>query len=59
MSAPVDPPGWPTLPLAATVAVLLAIVPAWIAPEPPDRITPTTAPDAGLRADSDREVVPA
>lgn len=59
MSAPVDPPGWPTLPLAATVAVLLAIVPAWIAPEPPDRITPTTAPDAGLRADSDREAVPA
>lgn len=37
MAAPVDPPGWPTLPLAVSIALLLAITPAWTAPPPPDR----------------------
>ena len=57
MAAPVDPPGWPTLPLAATLAVLLAITPAWIAPEPPDRIAPTPRRDAASPAAADREAV--
>lgn len=56
MAAPVDPPGWPTLPLAAAAAVLIAIIPAWIAPLPPDRTSDTAAPPLIPR---ERTAVPA
>ena len=36
----VDPAEWPQLPLLPTLAVLSAMLPAWLTPEPPDRGTP-------------------
>lgn len=36
----VDPAEWPQLPLLPTLAVLCAMLPAWLTPEPPDRGRP-------------------
>jgi energy-coupling factor transport system permease protein len=37
LATSVDPAEWPELPLLPTIAVLCAMFPAWLAPEPPDR----------------------
>ncbi|MGI9196561.1 MAG: energy-coupling factor transporter transmembrane component T [Candidatus Nanopelagicales bacterium] len=39
--APVDPPGWPPLSLPLVAAILVSVLPAWIAPAPPrPRLSP-------------------
>lgn len=38
LATSVDPAQWPELPLAPTLAVLLAAAPAWITPPPPDAV---------------------
>lgn len=43
LSTSVDPARWPELPLAASLALLLALTPAWLTPAPPDRLTPSMA----------------
>jgi energy-coupling factor transport system permease protein len=50
MDAPIDPPGWPALPLLAVAGVLVAATPAVTAPQVPDQfrtrrptVTPPTA----------------
>ena len=35
LSAPIDPPGWPALPLGLAAAALVSMLPAWITPPPP------------------------
>jgi energy-coupling factor transport system permease protein len=49
----VDPLVWPTLPILATVGVLLGALPAWAAPEPPAlvAVTPSAGSDAEDEAD--------
>ncbi|MFI5607373.1 CbiQ family ECF transporter T component [Amycolatopsis sp. NPDC051903] len=34
LETPVSPPSWPTLPVLPAVAVLIAVLPAWLAPRP-------------------------
>lgn len=34
LATSVSPPSWPTLPLLPTLAVLIAVLPAWLAPRP-------------------------
>lgn len=52
MSTSVDPAQWPELPAMATLALLAALIPAWLTPIPPDR-APLDSPDlhamGGLR----------
>lgn len=43
LSTSVDPAQWPELPPAASLALLLALTPAWLTPTPPDRLPPSTA----------------
>ena len=48
----VTPWVWPTLPPLPTAAVLVALLPAWVAPpvpRPPAVVEPSTAPDAATR----------
>lgn len=36
LDTPVDPAQWPALPLLPTAVIALALLPAWLTPEPPD-----------------------
>jgi energy-coupling factor transport system permease protein len=36
IQAPLAPPGWPVLPLIPTLGILVAVLPAWVAPRPPE-----------------------
>jgi energy-coupling factor transport system permease protein len=38
-----DPLSWPALPLGATLAVLVALLPAWLAPPPVSVLSPARA----------------
>ncbi len=52
LSTSVDPAQWPELPLAASLAVLAALIPAWLTPPPPDRASlesPSVKPTGGMR----------
>jgi energy-coupling factor transport system permease protein len=51
MTAPVDPPAWPTLPLLAVVAIAIAATPAWTSPPVPTGGTVPDATDRRLRAE--------
>lgn len=46
----VDPPSWPELPLVPTIGILIAALPAWLAP-PVD--LPGARPPSGTRVDGD------
>ncbi|MDO8309180.1 MAG: energy-coupling factor transporter transmembrane component T [Actinomycetota bacterium] len=49
LDAPVDPPGWPTLPLVAVLVIGLAATPAWTAPPlPPGHAASARAEPAAL-----------
>lgn len=49
LDAPVDPPGWPPLPLVAVAAIGLATTPAWTSPPlPPGHAAPTRGMAASL-----------
>lgn len=37
MTTPVDPAQWPRLPLLAVASLAIALLPAWVTPQPPDR----------------------
>ncbi len=37
MSTPVDPAQWPQLPIIAVAGLAIALLPAWVTPQPPDR----------------------
>lgn len=39
MTTPVDPAQWPQLPVLAVVGLAVALLPAWVTPPPPDRLS--------------------
>jgi energy-coupling factor transport system permease protein len=46
------PPAWPTLPLLPTVAILVAVVPAFATPRPPSNAIVAAGPPAEARANA-------